>query len=94
MMADHYKNLPGECFVNHLDISPKGIHLNANLLDTFGFTSQQTATMLVSKGHIIITADPQKGNAITAIEELQIRQDETQQDFSSAIAFFVAQIIN
>ena len=84
-MGKEHLNLPGGCFVNKISNNPGGITLHAEFLTDFGFELQQSATLFITQGKIIITTDSQLCNVLDAIEELQFRQDELKQDFEPAI---------
>lgn len=84
-MAGYNDNLPGGCFVNEIQNNLHGIQLPTELLEPYGFNQKQTATLLISKGQILITTDPKLSSIMDTINELQCRQDEIGQDFEPAI---------
>lgn len=84
-MVKHFENLPGNCFVKHINLKPKGITIKPELLKAYGFQSQQATILLFTQGEIIITSVHEQVAIINGIEELQFRQDEKKVDFTAAI---------
>lgn len=73
------------CFVNNIRIKNNGLWLKPKPLCTYGFNSNTQATILFTQGTILITNQPHKQQLLSAIKELQYRQDELKQDYSQAI---------
>jgi predicted nucleic acid-binding protein len=49
--------------------------------------------VLMTPGCLVITTDPQQQAVLKAITELQLRQDETKQDFTDAIQVLLARLV-
>ena len=96
-MANYNDNLPGGCFVNDIRIE-QGIQLDPELYAPYffkekGFELNQMASVIITQQQILITTNPKFCNLITAINELQCRQDETGQDFEPSIIALLGKVV-
>lgn len=90
---DNYHTLPGNCVVRPVTYSHQHITLTPRLLSPFGFTSDTPAMVLMTPGCLVITTQPEQQAVLRAITELQLRQDETKQDFTDAIQGLLARFV-
>ena len=89
-MTTTHCNCHQDCFVKNLlvknlTVSSTGFSIKSKWLAPFNFVEGGEASMLLLPNYLVITDQPVHRQQLAAIQELQLRQDELKQDFTSAV---------
>lgn len=88
--ATHFAASANAISFKHLHFSPadlsgRSLRISKKMLATLGVQAGSEAMMIVREGELSIITDPARIALLRAAEELQLRQDESKQDYSKGI---------